>query len=93
MNNNLHPRAFRHLITLFCDPKVNKKGAQLIFTSHETSVLDDECMHRDQIWVVDKGDDLASVLTPLSDFKERDLKGFQKYYLDGRFGGVPRLAG
>jgi len=92
MNNGLHPLAFRYMIGLFCDPEINTNDAQLIFTTHDTSVTESDCIHRDQIWLVDKGDDLASVLTPLSDFKRRDSSGFRKDYLDGRFGAVPRLA-
>jgi uncharacterized protein len=91
LNNGLHPLAFQHMIGLFCDPKINKNGAQLIFTTHDTSVTENDCIHRDQIWLVEKGDNLASVLTPLSDFKPRDTRGFQKDYLHGRFGAVPRL--
>jgi hypothetical protein len=91
LNNSLHPLAFQHMVSLFCDPKINKNGAQLVFTTHDTSVTENDCIHRDQIWLVEKGDDLASVLTPLSDFKPRDTNGFQKDYLHGRFGAVPRL--
>lgn len=92
LNTGLHPLAFQHLVGMFADPKINTKGAQLIFTTHDTSVSEQECMGRDQIWLVEKGRDLAAKLVPLSDFKERGAKGFQKKYLDGRFGGVPRVA-
>jgi len=91
MNNGLHPLAFQQMVGLFCDPEINKHGAQLIFTTHDTSVTQGNCIHRDQIWLVEKGDDLASVLTPLSDYKPRDAGSFQKDYLHGRFGAVPRL--
>jgi uncharacterized protein len=92
LNTNLHPLAFQHIVSLFADSKSNPNGAQLVFTTHDTSVADQECMGRDQIWLVDKGNNLAAELIPLSDFKERDAKGFQKKYLDGRFGGIPRVA-
>ncbi|MXO64847.1 AAA family ATPase [Altericroceibacterium endophyticum] len=92
LNTGLHPLAFQHLISLFASPRTNPKGAQLIFTSHDTSVADQECLGRDQIWLVEKGKDLAARLIPLSDFKGRDAKAFQKKYLDGRFGGIPRLS-
>ncbi len=92
LNTGLHPLAFQHLVSLFAAPETNPKGAQLIFTTHDTSVADQECMGRDQIWIVDKSNDLAAKLVPLSDFKERGAKGFQKKYLDGRFGGVPKVA-
>ena len=89
LNSGLHPLAFQHLAGLFTDPKSNPKAAQLIFTTHDTSVADQECMGRDQIWLVEKNNEFAAKLVPLSDFKVRDAKGFQKKYLDGRFGGVP----
>lgn len=94
LNTGLHPLAFEYIVSLFCDPKTNPHNAQLIFTSHDTSMLDSACIGRDQIWLVDKARDLAASLTPLSDFKPRhDAAGFQKRYLEGRFGGVPRLTG
>lgn len=93
LNSGLHPLAFQHLIALFCDPDVNKHNAQLIFTTHDSSLLDSSCIGRDQVWMVEKGQDLAARLTPLSDFKPRhDAVGYQKRYLQGRFGGVPRLS-
>lgn len=93
LNTGLHPLAFQHLVGLFSAPETNPKGAQLIFTTHDTSVADQECMSRDQIWIVEKHNDLAAKLVPLSDYKVRDAKGFQKKYLDGRFGGIPKLGG
>ena len=91
LNAGLHPLVFNHLVSLFADPKSNPKGAQLIFTTHETSVFDQRFMGRDQIWLVEKNDQLAAKLVPLSDFRVRDAKAFQKKYLDGRFGGVPKV--
>ncbi|WP_037316377.1 AAA family ATPase [Ruegeria halocynthiae] len=91
LNTGLHPLAFQYLVGLFADPEVNDKGAQLVFTTHDTSISEQECLGRDQIWIVEKARDLAAALVPLTDFKERGAKGFQKKYLDGRFGGVPRV--
>lgn len=92
LNSGLHPLAFQHLIATFCDPEINKHNAQLIFTTHDSSLLDSEYIGRDQVWMVEKGRDLSARLIPLSDFKPRhDSAGYQKRYLQGRFGGVPRL--
>ncbi len=91
LHNSLHPHALKTLIELFHNPKINKKGAQLIFTSHETSVMTKGFMHQDQVWLVEKGDEENTHLIPLSDFKVRDLAAFQKAYLNGRYGGVPKL--
>ncbi|MCK5296842.1 MAG: ATP-binding protein, partial [Alphaproteobacteria bacterium] len=50
LHNSLHPHALKFLVKLFNDPETNKNNAQLIFTSHETSVMTKGFMHRDQIW-------------------------------------------
>lgn len=93
LNSGLHPLAFQHLISMFCDQNINKKNAQLIFTTHDTSVTERNCIGRDQIWLLEKGDNLAARLVPYSDFKTRNARSFQKGYLQGRFGAVPRIAG
>lgn len=93
LNSGLHPLAFQHIITMFCDPKLNLHDAQLIFTTHDTSVTEQGCIGRDQIWLVEKGRDLAARLKPFSDYKTRDARSFQKRYLQGRYGAVPRLKG
>lgn len=93
LNTRLHPLAFRYITEQFCDPKTNPHNAQLIFSTHDLSVADQDCMAKDQIWLVEKGDDLASVLKPFSEFKTRDTRPFRKGYLQGRYGAVPRLAG
>lgn len=91
LNSGLHPLAFQHLIGMFCDSKVNTKDAQLIFTTHDTSVTERSCIGRDQIWLVEKNEDLAARLVPFSDFRTRDARPFQKGYLQGRYGAVPRI--
>jgi len=91
LHNSLHPHALKFLVNLFHDPKINRKNAQLIYTSHETSVLSKDFMHQDQVWLVEKDDYEASKLIPLSDFRVRDVSSFQKAYLNGRYGAVPKL--
>lgn len=94
LNSGLHPLAFQNLITMFCNPNLNTKNAQLIFTSHDTSMLNSECIGKGQIWFVEKGNDLAARLKPLSDYNvRRDTLGFQKGYLQGRYGAIPRILG
>ncbi|MCY4308723.1 MAG: ATP-binding protein [Rhodobacteraceae bacterium] len=93
LNTHLHPLAFRYIIRMFCSSKTNKNNAQLIFTSPDPTVTEGDCIGRDQIWLVDKGDDLASCIIPLSDYKTNDERPFRKGYLHGRYGAVPRLAG
>ncbi len=91
LHNSLHPHALNFLVRLFHNPQINSKNAQLIFTSHETSVMGKDFIHQDQIWFLEKGDAENSKLIPLSDYKVRDVSTFQKAYLNGRYGGVPRL--
>ncbi|MBF0188509.1 MAG: ATP-binding protein [Magnetococcales bacterium] len=91
LGNSLHPHALRFIVELFLNPKTNPNNAQLIFTSHETYVLADNLLHQDQIWLLDKGEQKQTVLVPLSDFNVRQYAAFQKAYLAGRFGGVPRI--
>ena len=91
LHNSLHPHTLKFLVQLFHNPQINSNNAQLIFTSHETSVMAKGFMHQDQIWILEKGEVENSTLIPLSDFKVRDTSTFQRSYLDGRYGGVPRI--
>ena len=91
LHSSLHPHALKFLVRLFHNSQINSNNAQLIFTSHETSVMAKGFMHQDQIWLLEKGEAENSTLIPLSDYKIRDVSTFQRPYLDGRFGGVPRI--
>lgn len=93
---SLHPLLSRELVRLFQDPKQNQNGAQLIFTTHDTTLLDPELFRRDQIWFTEKDNDGVSKLYSLYDYKEhRARKGeaMQKRYLSGRYGALPVLRG
>ncbi|MEO5327848.1 MAG: ATP-binding protein [Magnetococcus sp. THC-1_WYH] len=91
LNNSFHPHALRFFVDLFHSPDINKKNAQLIFTSHETSIMAERFMHRDQFFFAEKDEHKRSHLRPLSDYRERNDIGFQKAYLDGRYGAVPKI--
>lgn len=91
LHNSLHPLALKHIVSMFHDPILNKNGAQLIFTSHETSVMADKFMHKDQIWFLEKNKNEATLLYPLSDFDDRGVKAFQKAYMNGRYGALPMI--
>ncbi len=93
LNTHLHPLAFRYITRMFRSSKSNPRNAQIIFTTHDTTVTEEDCIGRDQIWLVEKCDDLASRLIPFSDYKTRDERPFRKGYLQGRYGAVPRVAG
>ena len=87
---NLHPELVRLLVELFHDQKVNPKNAQLIFTTHETTILTQEIFRRDQIWFCDKNREQAPFLYPLSDFSPKKGKeNLERGYLSGRYGALP----
>lgn len=89
---SLHPRLSMHLIGLFQSPGTNPRAAQLIFTTHDTSLLGR--LNRDEVWFTEKGADGATRLTALADFggdKVRRSTNLEKAYLQGRFGAVPEV--
>ncbi len=90
LDTSLHPLLVRHLVALFHRPDINTGGAQLIFTTHDTSLLDaNDLFRRDQIWFVEKDRDQASSLYSLSDFSPRKNEALERGYLQGRYGAVP----
>lgn len=91
LHNHLHPAMTRFIINLFHNEKINKKNAQLIFTTHETSILHKEIFRKDQIYFCEK-QNKASKFYSLSDFKGlRENIDYEKSYLLGRFGALPNL--
>lgn len=88
----MHPLLTRQLVGMMNDPKQNSKGAQLVFTTHDVTLLDQTLFRRDQIWFTEKGNDGATNLFPLSDFKVRKGEALLKGYLSGRYGGTPFFA-
>lgn len=89
---SLHPRLSARLLELFQDPATNAHGAQLIFTTHDTSLLGS--LNRDEVWLTDKLDKGATTLTALAEFggdRVRRSTNLEKAYLQGRFGAVPEL--
>jgi hypothetical protein len=94
LDTSLHTLLVRELVRLFHSPATNPRGAQLIFTTHDTSLLDaQELFRRDQIWLVEKDRDQASSLVALSEFSPRKGEALERGYLMGRYGGVPFIAG
>lgn len=92
LDTSLHTLLVRELVRLFHRPEVNTGGAQLIFTTHDTSLLDaPDLFRRDQVWFVEKDADQASTLVALSEFSPRKNEALERAYLMGRYGGVPFL--
>ena len=91
LESSLHPKIVRFLIELFQNPDLNKHNAQLIFTTHDTSVLSNELFRRDQIWFVEKTPAQNTHLYAMSEFSPRKDEIFEKNYLRGRYGALPIL--
>lgn len=95
IDTSLHPLLTAQLVGLFQDPETNSKNAQLIFTTHDTSLLGtmlgDKVLDRDQIWFVQKNSTGATELYPMTDFKPRQDQNLERRYLGGSYGAVPVL--
>ena len=87
LDRRLHPLLSRLFVTTAINCR--NKSNQLIFTTHDTNLLDLELLRRDEIWFVEKSNEGNSSLYSLAEFKTRpDLK-IEKGYLNGRFGAIP----
>ncbi|NLL07067.1 MAG: ATP-binding protein [Clostridiaceae bacterium] len=97
LDAKLHPLLLRYIIGMFNNPDVNKKGAQLIYSTHDIYTLNRETFRRDQIWFTEKDTEGVSSLYSLAEYKlENDKKvrndaTYNKDYLAGRYGAVPLL--
>lgn len=90
LHDNLHPKLVQFLVQLFHNDKTNPKNAQLVFTTHETSILNQDMFRRDQIWFCEKDRQQATTLYPLSDFSPRKgRENLELAYLSGRYGALP----
>ena len=88
LERSLHPKLTYHFIELF--KKLHeKKNVQLIFTTHEPTIMDQELFRRDEIWFVERSADNCSYLYSLDKYKERYDKKLSKAYLEGRYGAIP----
>lgn len=90
LHDNLHPKLVQFLVGLFHNSDTNPNNAQLVFTTHETSILTQEVFRRDQIWFCEKDQEQATRLYPLTDFSPRKgRENLELAYLSGRYGAVP----
>lgn len=96
LNARLHPLLVRSFIITFLNKDINKKHAQLIFTSHDSWQLNSNLLRRDEIWFTEKDTAGISELYSLADFvdngsKIRKDENFEKNYLLGKYGAIPSL--
>lgn len=90
IDRSLHPILVRYIVSLFLNPEINVRNAQLIANTHDTNLLDLELLRRDEIWFTER--DFKSGKTamyPLTDFSPRKNEDIEKAYILGRFGAIP----
>ena len=88
LERSLHPKLTEHFLKLFMEAHDDAR-IQLIFTTHEDTIMNQDLFRRDEIWFVERDADNASKIYSLDIFKERYDKKLSKAYLDGRYGAVP----
>jgi uncharacterized protein len=93
LDSSLHPALVAEMVRLFQSPITNPRRAQLVFNSHDASLLgdavSDRLLGRDQIWFTEKRHDGSTRLYPLVDLEPRKQEAISKRYLAGRYGGTP----
>ena len=88
---SMHPHLVNALVQIFNSPKLNPRGVQVVFTTHDTGLLSSDLLRRDQIWFAEKDEEGASKIFPLTDFRPRKDLNLEVGYLNGRFGAIPVL--
>ena len=95
LDAKLHPLLTRNIVLLFMDPERNKHGAQLIFATHDTNLLDLSMLRRDQIWFAEKDKVESTDLYSLVEFEEdgqeepNNKHDIERDYIRGRYGAIP----
>ena len=95
LDAKLHPLLTRNIVLLFMDPESNKHGAQLIFATHDTNLLDLSMLRRDQIWFAEKDKVESTDIYSLVEFEEDGQKDannkhdIERDYIRGRYGAIP----
>lgn len=89
IERSIHPLLIKELLRKFSEN--NYTQGQLIFTTHESNLLDQDIFRQDEIWFIEKDQLGCSDMYPLSEFKEHHTKDIRKGYLNGRYGAIPFL--
>lgn len=91
---SMHPLLTRHLIEMIQDQTTNQNHAQLIFTTHDTGLLDLKLLRRDQIWFAEKDEKtMQTDIYALTEFSPRKEENIARGYLQGRYGAIPFIGG
>lgn len=91
LDSKLHPLLVKRIIALFNNVNTNPRGAQLLFTAHDTHLLSAELFRRDQVWFTQKDNLGATELYSLAEYKVRSNSPFEKDYLLGKYGATPLM--
>lgn len=92
IDTSLHPYLAKLLISLFQNDRININNSQLVFTSHDTNLLDRRMFRKDQVWFTEKDKKGISDLFSLQDFSDvRESTPFERWYLAGKFGAIPNI--
>lgn len=92
LDASLHPTLSAQLLQIFHDPVTNPRGAQLVFTTHDTTLLNH--LNRDEVWLTEKRGDGSTRLGALAEFAGESVRRSQNLesaYLQGRFGALPDI--
>lgn len=90
MERSLHPNLFNRFIELLNEYQ-KQSNIQVIFTTHESSIMKQDLFRRDQIWFIERNKDNDSRIYSLDTFNERFDKKISKAYLEGRYGAIPQF--
>lgn len=91
ITTSLHTLLSRRLVSIFQDRDTNPKGAQLVFSTHDTNLLSPGFLRRDEIWFTEKTEAGETTVFPLTDIKTKNTDNIERGYVQGRFGAVPFL--
>ena len=99
LDASLHPAMSAEIVHMFSDPEANPRGAQLLFTTHDVTLLhtllgNDRVLDRDTVWLTEKDAEGATELYPLTSLRPPPRKedNLLRKYLLGTYGGVPRVS-
>jgi energy-coupling factor transporter ATP-binding protein EcfA2 len=96
LDASLHPELAAETIRMFYDRRLNRNGAQLLFSSHDVTMLSTSLgsplLDRDQVWFTEKSEEGTTDLYPLAELKPRKGENIERGYLAGRYGAVPGLS-
>lgn len=89
LDASLHTLAAEEILGLFLSSKTNRRGGQLLATTHDTNLLGSTALRRDQVWFCERDHEGASNLYSLAEIKSRQHDNFERGYLEGRYGAIP----